>query len=139
MGGSRDSHGPSRRRERQAAEKLTRAHNTRDLALLDAGLERWQVRVDEVLLRHKDVNVVAVRAVPAVQLIRDKVLAARAGLQRVGGLRRVLEALHKVGGVLPRDKRILSRRLNIPSPSRVAHDVDLEKGRGGAGCCVRLA
>ena len=51
---------------------------------------------------------IAVSAIPPVKLIGYKVLAACAALQRVGGLRGVLQALHKVGGVLPGHERVLA-------------------------------
>ena len=47
-----------------AVDGVVRAHHARHLALLDARLKRREVRVDEVLLRHVRVNVVAVRTIP---------------------------------------------------------------------------
>ena len=100
-----------------------------DLTLLHAGLEAGEVGVDEVLLRNVNVDVVAISAVPAVQLVCDEVLAARRGLQRVGRLGRVLEALDEVDRVLARREGVLARGLDVAPPAGLRRAGTLTQAR----------
>jgi hypothetical protein len=93
---------------------VVRAHDAARLALGDAVLEAREVRVNEVLLGHEHVDLLAVGVVPVLQLVRDEVLAARGRLEGVRHLARVLEALDTVtrgvwGGVWGGCKRTCGR------------------------------
>jgi hypothetical protein len=70
-------------RHTSAGRLLTAAHDAGGLALFHAHLEARQIAVDKVLLRHVDIDVIAVGAIPAVELVGYEVLAARRRLQRV--------------------------------------------------------
>ena len=59
---------PSARKTLAASLSRT-AHNAGGFALFHAGLEGRQVRVHEILLRHEDVDVVAVSTIPAIELV----------------------------------------------------------------------
>ena len=78
---------------------------------------------------------------------RHKVLAARAGLQRVRRLGGVLKALDEVGRVLAADKGVLARRLDVAAPARVCAARAREEGgrvysklraRASDGTAVRI-
>ena len=90
----------------------------------DAKRRRWSAPIHEVLLRNFAVDVVAIGAVPRLQLVCNKVLAARGRLQRVGRLLRLLEAAHPVHRVLAREKGILAGAFNVAPPARVTDDVE---------------
>ncbi len=92
---------------------VIRAHDAGHLALLHARLERRQVAVRKILLRDHRIKVVAICSVPAIKLIRNKVLAASGCLQGIRCLPRMLETLHKVHGVLAREKGIFTSGLNV--------------------------
>ena len=111
-----------------AAPPTSPAHNSRHLALLDAGLKRGQVRVDEVLLGYGGVIVIAVCAVRGLELVGDKVLAASGGLQREGRFLCVLQPLRKLGCVGSADEGVFPSTLQNSAPPWITDDVDYLAG-----------
>ena len=117
-----------------ASGEHARAHDARRLALCDAVLEARHVRVNEVLLRNKHVNVLAVGVIPMLEFVRNKVLAARGRLQGVRHLARVLKALDKVDRVLAGSKGVLASALDVPPPAGVPTVLVRVQVELGIGC-----
>lgn len=109
----------------ETIDGIIRTHDTCNLCIPDAGLERREVVLAEILLRDNSVEPVTDITLPVFHIIGSKVLAIGNDLEVRLRVKPALQAYNQVVHVVRKMERIFSWCLLTSAPSRVFVRVDI--------------